>query len=348
VKVTEAREPEAGRGSGWRARRGRAARRVAWAAGVVALVAVLFCGAAGTALLAEDSGPVSARAHTMGDDALWLGHAWVDGRHGPADLNALVARLKTTGIRDLFVHSGPLSDDGSLDPALRPRARWLTSALHRALPQVRVQAWLGALVGGGHLDLADPATRARIVASARAVVADGFDGVHLDLEPLADGDAGCLTLLTQVRAVTPFLSVAAPQVRPLGWLSWPALHPHWWSAGYLHEVATRVDQVAVMTYDTGMPAGALYAGYLHRETELALRAVPPDVSLLIGLPAYRSTALGHFSSAETVSAAIRGVRLAISPVPPDRPLGVALYVDFTATARDWAQYQAGWNKPSVR
>jgi hypothetical protein len=35
---------------------------------------------------------VSARAHTTGDDALWLGHAWVDGRHGQADLNALVAR----------------------------------------------------------------------------------------------------------------------------------------------------------------------------------------------------------------------------------------------------------------
>ena len=110
------------------------------AAGVVALIPVLFCGAAGTALLAEDSGPVSARAHTMGDDALWLGHAWVDGRHGQADLNALVARLKTTGIRDLFVHSGPLSDNGSLDAALRPRARWLTSALHQALPRVRVQA----------------------------------------------------------------------------------------------------------------------------------------------------------------------------------------------------------------
>jgi hypothetical protein len=314
----------------------------------VVLIPVLFSGAAGTALLAEDSGPVSARAHTMGDDALWLGHAWVDGRHGQADLNALVARLKTTGIRDLFVHSGPMSDDGGLDSALRSRARWLTGALHQALPRVRVQAWLGALVGGGHLDLADPATRARIVTSAEAVVADGFDGVHLDLEPVADGDTGYLTLLAQVHAVTPVLSVAAPQVQPLGWLPWPALHPHWWSAGYLHQVATRVDQIALMAYDSGMPTGALYAGYLHRETELALRAVPPDVPLLIGVPAYRSNTLGHFNSAETVSAAIRGVRLAISPAPPDRPLGVALYVDFAATAQDWAQYQADWNRPAAR
>ena len=109
-----------------------------------------------------------------------------------------------------------------------------------------------------------------------------------------------------------------------------------------------MDQVAIMAYDTGMPTGALYAGYLHRETELALSAVPPGVALLIGLPAYRSRALGHFNGAETVSAAIRGVRLAISPAPPGRPLGVALYVDFTATAQDWAQYQAGWNRPAAR
>jgi hypothetical protein len=120
-----------------------------------------------------------------------------------------------------------------------------------------------------------------------------------------------------------------------------------WSAGATSTWRTR-DPVAIMTYDTGMPTGALYGGYPHRETELALRVVPPDVSLLIGLPAYRSSALGHFSSAETVSAAIRGVRLAISPVPPDRSLGVALYVDFTATAQDWAQYQAGWNRPEAR
>jgi hypothetical protein len=318
------------------------------AASAVLLISVLLFGAAGIALLAEDSGPVSARAHTMGDDALWLGHAWVDGRHGQADLNVLAARLRATGIRDLFVHSGPLSDDGSLDPALRPRARWLTGALHQALPYVRVQAWLGAVVGGGLLDLADPATRARVVTSAEDVAADGFDGIHLDLEPVADGDAGYLTLLAQLHAVAPFLSVAAPQVEPLGWLPFPAFHPHWWSAGYLHLVAIRVDQVAIMAYDSGMPTGALYAGYLHRETELALRAVPPDVPLLIGVPAYHSGDLGHFNSAETVPSAIRGVRLAISPVPPDRPLGVALYADFTATAQDWAQYQADWVRPGPR
>src|SRR5580704_15523833 len=150
---------------------------------LVAAFGVLL-GAGWTALLAQDAGHVSARAHTMDDDALWMGHAWVDGRNGQAALGPLVARLKTSGIRYLFVHSGPLSANGSLNPALAPRARWLTAALHRALPHVVVQAWLGDLVGSNGLNLASAATRARIVASVRQVLADGFDGVHLDLEPV--------------------------------------------------------------------------------------------------------------------------------------------------------------------
>jgi hypothetical protein len=44
----------------------------------------------------------------------------------------------------------------------------------------------------------------------------------------------------------------------------------------------------------------------------------------------------------SVAAAIRGIRLAISPDPPRRPFGVALYVDFTATAQDWTSYLDDW------
>jgi Glycosyl hydrolases family 18 len=319
-------------------------RGIIGACSLVAVFAILL-GAGWTALIAEDSGPVSARAHTMDDDALWMGHAWVDGRDGPADLSALVARLKTSGIRYLFVHSGPLSANGSLNPALAPRARWLTAALHRALPHVVVQAWLGDVVGGGGLDLASAATRARIVASARHILADGFDGVHLDLEPISTGDPGYLTLLRQVHRLTgqdgKQLSVSVPPVEPLS-----ALHAiplgHLWTTAYLHAVASTVDQVAIMTYVVPVPTSAGYAGFVHRETELALAAVPADVTLLIGVPAYRTTGVWPFSPAETVASAIRGVRLAISPDPPGRPLGVALYVDFTATAQDWASYQQDW------
>jgi hypothetical protein len=51
-------------------------------------------------------------------------------------------------------------------------------------------------------------------------------------------------------------------------------------------VALRVNEVALMVYDTALPSRRAYSGYVRRQTELALRAVPDDVTLLIGLPAY--------------------------------------------------------------
>lgn len=46
---------------------------------------------------------------------------------------------------------------------------------------------------------------------------------------------------------------------------------------------------------------------------------------------------------ETVPAAITGVRLALGSGTP-ASVGVALYVDFAATAGDWAAYEDDWVK----
>jgi hypothetical protein len=93
------------------------------------LIPVLLVGAGFIALLGEDAGSLPATVPVGGNDGLWLGHAWIDGRRTAADLDTLAGRLHQAGIRDVFVHVGPLSDDGSLNPALRPRARWLLTGV---------------------------------------------------------------------------------------------------------------------------------------------------------------------------------------------------------------------------
>lgn len=328
--------------------RRRVLRRALIGLAVLVLVPVLVLAAVAVWLWAEGTGTGAADARASAADGLWMGHAWVDGQRTQSDVDTLAAQLRTTGIHDLFVHTGPLSDDGSLDPALRPNARWLTGALHLALPGVRVQSWLGNVVGENRLDLEKPATRDQIVTSARQVLADGFDGVHLDLEPVADGTPGFLTLLSAMHELTgakhAVLSVAAHQLEPLPGLHSPARwligKPHWWSTGYLHEVATRVDEVAIMAYDSGVPFEDAFAGYVRVQTELALKAVPPQVTLLIGLPAYHTDEPGH-TDAETVAAAIHGVRMALGGLST-RPFGVAMYADFSATAEDWQSYRTDW------
>jgi hypothetical protein len=319
------------------------------AIGVVTALLLPFV-VAGVALRIADMGRLDPQARTRGHDAVWLGHAWVDGRRGMADVTALARRLRGSGIHDLYVHTGPLSRDGRLDPALHPQARWAIRALHASAPGVRVQAWLGQRVGGEDgIDLDDSATGDRVLESVRQVLDLGFDGVHYDFEPVPDGDRGLLDLLDRTRALVrtrgALVSMASHHVAPLpGMSSVDDLvigHTKWWSPGYLGQVARRVDQVAIMSYDTALPVRSLYGGYVRRQTDVALNAVPQRTDLLLGLPAFHHHDLGHFSSAETVAAAIRGVRLGLGHDRRER-FGVALYVDFAATDSDWRAYQRMW------
>lgn len=321
---------------------------------LAALVSVLI-GGRWLAFSVQDFGTPDPAARSTGHDALWLGHAWVSGQDTAAQVEQLASTLRGTGISDLFVHVGPLSDDGSLDPAKAPAAAWFVREVRALIPGVRVQAWLGDEVApSGGMNIESAPTRARIVGAARQVLALGFDGVHLDLEPIGDADPGYLLLLSALRPVVHaagrVLSVSAEQVEPLPGTRWPMEavegHSSWWSVAYLRQVAALVDQVAIMSYDTALWSPSAYSGFVRDETATALAAVPPGVALLIGVPAYHDVhTLEHSSSAETTAAALRGVRLGIGgPTPAGRDFGVALYVDFAATPADWAAYRADWSR----
>lgn len=328
-------------------------------AALVALCTLLgtLVGVTGAALFVEGAGTPPAAARSTGDDALWLGHAWVGWQPGSAgapktdaDLQALVDQVRSSGIKDLFVHDGPFEMDGSLNPARSPKAEWFIDAVHRELPGVRVQAWLGQVVGGTSLHLDDAATRGRIVAGVGAALDRGFDGVHFDFEPVADGDSGFLDVVGAAHAVTAshhaLLSVSVPQVEPMTGFRLPgdllAGHPKWWSQAYLRRVAVDCDQVAVMAYDTSLPTAWAYRGYVARQTQVALSAVPSNVQLLMGVPAFHTHDPGHWVDAETMPAALDGIRLGLGAHPPARPFGVALYVDFAATPADWSAYRSHW------
>ncbi|MFJ5729455.1 glycoside hydrolase family 18 protein [Streptomyces paradoxus] len=344
-----AQDAPAPRGEGKRRRRW--IRRTALAVVLLVLVPLL---SVLTALRVNYMGDPADGTQTRDRDALWLGHAWVDGRKKDADVTALARRLKDTGIRDLYVHSGPLEHDGTLPKSVYPKARWFIDAVHEKLPGVRVQAFLGDVLASENSEgmlLNDPDTRAAVVRSARQVLDTGYEGIHLDLEPMPSGDRDFLALLDALRRETRSrdaqLSVAAHQIDPL-----PALHtvfglftehPKWWSQEFFGQVARRVDQIAVMSYDTAQPLESTYGGYVAQQTSLALEVTPPSTDLLMGLPFYYESNFDHWGHAETVPAAVRGVRLGLSRTDADRAnFGVALYIDFAATEADWRAYKEDW------
>ncbi|WP_435798076.1 hypothetical protein [Streptomyces antibioticus] len=324
-----------------------------WALGAVLLLLAPVV-ASQIALGVNNLGDPAEGTYSRGKDALWLGHAWVDGRKTDADVRKLAKRLSDTGIHDLYVHAGPLEHDGTLPASVHPKAAWFVEAIHREAPGIRVQAWLGDVLASESphgMRLEKPETRAAVVRSARQILDTGFEGTHFDLEPLHSGDRDYLTLLDSLRDLTRSrgaqLSVAAHQIDPVpGFHSfWGATtgHPKWWSQWFFGQVARRVDQIAVMSYDTMQPLESTYGGYVAQQTSLALEVTPPSTDLLMGLPFYQENRFGHWAHAETVAAAVRGVRLGLSRTDADREnFGVAAYVDFAASETDWASYENDW------
>jgi hypothetical protein len=325
------------------------------AAGVAALLAVVVMGslAAGLELMHLDSGPAAGWARSSGNDALWMGRIWAQGDYSSAQFGRMAGRIRDSGISDVYVFVGQMSPDGYLDPAKYAKADQFLAAFHRAFPRVRVSAWMSGVLGGGNISLANAATRGRITGSAAAVLRAGFTGIHYDLEPVPSGDQDYLRLLQATSDLRPRpepLSVSVPKLEPLPGLRlpWQVAHigPVFWTPAYLTAVSREVDQVDLMAYDTTMPFPSWYGGYVERQTELALAAVPATTRLLIGIPCYHYSNLAHQASAETVAAAVRGIRVALTATGNrQRGLGVALFADYSSTPQDWDSYVSDWVRP---
>ncbi|GIH27648.1 membrane protein [Acrocarpospora phusangensis] len=327
-------------------------RRVLRWLAVIAAVPLLLMLIVAALLRLDYAGTPAAWAKSTGNDALWLGHAWVDGRRTAADVDALAARLGA--MKDVYVHSGPIDADGTLPPAKYANAANLLTWWKARLPQVRISAWLGQTVNPddeGYLVLSDAAVRARVVAGAKALVGLGFDGIHYDFEPVDDGDPSYLALMRETRQAigSAALSVATQQIEPMpgaGFL-FRTLggHGKYWSPGYFRQMAELTDQVAIMTYDSWTPLQALYGGHVARQTAKALELTPATTDLLIGAPAYHDHMVGLSDYAESVAMAAEGTRLALTDHGPRPGLGLALYIDFAATEEDWREYEEHWVRP---
>lgn len=324
------------------------------AAAVLVAVAVVLCGA----LVAATS---SSGTPADGAGAVWLEHAWAGDYHSAAEYDALAGRLKREQIRDVFVHVGPLSPDGTIPEQRSPFAAMLVRELKQRDPRLRLLAWIGQLERASGLpddqvvDLANGEVRDGIRATAvRFVAQEGFDGVHYDIEPLVDGSPGYLRLLDATRAaLSPggALSVTAPMWVPNATVARLARtgagRQHaLWSGAYYAEVARRVDQVVVMAYNTGLPSGRLYQLAVRlqtRQVRSALAAASPPPELLVGLPAYHDNGPWFHDAVENLPNGLAGVDAALSGPGPARPsVGVAIYRFALISDADWAAYERRW------
>jgi hypothetical protein len=289
-------------------------------------------------------------------NAVWLEHRWLERPHPEAEMEALFSRLRSRGIGYAYPHLIPFDAAGRLPPHDREQMRAFLATGRRVAPELRVLPWIGGLRKGwrrqrpGTVERADLAQRQRLVAEARGLVDEGFDGVHLNVEPVDDGNDEFLALLRALRtAVGPghVLSIAAIRPAPMGL---PRAPNFVWSPGYYARVAAIVDQIVIMAYDTALPTPASYRRYVRwaaRSVAGALDASGSDARVLMGVPTYEPYGFMHRSGVETPENALLGVVAGLRGLGAGGTFeGVALYAEWTTDAAEWSAYERYWrNRP---
>ncbi|MFB3118679.1 MAG: hypothetical protein ACE1ZP_07920, partial [Myxococcota bacterium] len=217
----------------------------AWKIGTFALLAT----AIGLFVAVFQTYPKSQHSFDTATNGIWVGHRWYTGHEvgtgdpvPEAQIDSLVKRLRSAGVRYLYVHAGPLLADGSIEDAADP----FFSALRRAYPDGVFLAWLGARIE--KVRLGDTEWRRTVVGVVERLADEGFDGVHFDLEPLRDAHPGYLELLAEVREQMGddwTISQATPRSAPLG-ISVGPLRRNFWSGAFYRATMDIADQTVLM------------------------------------------------------------------------------------------------------
>ena len=293
-----------------------------------------------------------AAAHPFNQDrnAVWLEHRWMEKDHPPEEIEALVRSLDQRGIAYAYPHVIPFNGAGRLPVHSREQMRTFLAVARRVAPRLKVLPWVGGVRVGytrqrkGTIDLADLGQRQRIVAECRGLMDEGFHGIHLNVEPVADGDVQFLALLRSLRTAVGggILSLSAQRPGPF---ALPFAPNFLWSPDYYVRVAAEADQLVVMAYDTALPTPSLYRRYLSyaASSMTGNLAGAGRARVLFGIPTYDGTGLMHRDDVENPENAITGLVAGLRGVGGGGTFeGVALYAEWTTDEAEWETYERLW------
>jgi hypothetical protein len=294
------------------------------------------------------------RPHPFNQDrnAVWLEHRWLEREHEPQQIEELARRLRSHGVLYAFPHLIPFNAAGRLPVHSREQMRRFLETARAVAPELRVLPWVGGLRVGyrrtraGTIDLQDLGQRQRIVAECRGLIDEGFAGIHLNVEPIDDGNVDFLALLRARRSAVGrehILSLSA--IKP-GPFAVPLAPNFFWSADYYARVATLADQIVIMAYDTGLPAAGLYQRYVAYAASSATSSLVNSKArarVLVGVPTYDEAGLMHRAAVENPENALLGVIAGLRGLGGGGTFeGVALYAEWTTDEREWAAYERLW------
>jgi len=246
----------------------------------------------------------------------------------------------------VFVHTTPLLPDGSFYTSRAAYLDIFLKTFRKAYPEATLYAWMGILTEdyegtsvSTKIDITDYKMLNSIESTAFQLVDDfGFDGIHLDMEPVESGSKDFLISLSGLheglKARGKKLSTAviflATAERQQEWLD--SGKPFFWSwlPEYYDTVSLFTDQLVIMSYNIGISDPDLYAERIAWHLEEVQKVRASGVPVLIGVPTYA----GAYASGENLEAGLEGIRRgSMNGFPVD---GFAIYSEWTTDAEEWA------------
>ncbi len=294
-------------------------------------------------------------AAPVGTNAIWLGIDWGRAVQTDEDVQKLARLLRAEGIGTVYIWTTWLQEDGTWSATTFPTIRAFVDQFRRFYPEARLDAWIGIPAEVPEYRLDDTDVQDTVATFAAQALTDySFDAVHLNVEPVWDGDENYLDLLRAVRKAIgedAALSVAVPpdwntgaEGIPTGPYTTPDAH---WSEQYKQRVAFLVDELVVMAYNSGLSTPEDYQTWMAfqvRQYTSALESLGIATQLVFGIPTYDAELPGHDPVAENIPAAIAGIRqgLAQSGEGARRFRGVAIYAYWSTDALEWQTYRQLW------
>ena len=278
--------------------------------------------------------------------AFWMEHGWSTGTQN--DFSYLAQQAQDYNITDLYFHVGPITDEGGLADDLNIFTEGL-----RALPTTNY-AWIGQIRSQINLD--DEAVRQNIIQSAEWTLSHGFDGIHLDIEPVRPDDTGFQLLIQELHTslhgdttenqdstdvAAPLISVAMDEWQPhtlsqLVGLVLDTTIQSYWTSGQIRDVAEYADQLVVMTYDTNLHDPMLYEWFVSQQLIALSKIAPQGTEVFIGIPSYEEGA-SLDPLTENIETGLAGYYYGITNIrtETEKIAGVAIYPYWEMDDPEW-------------
>jgi hypothetical protein len=300
--------------------------------------------------------------YNTGQNAVWIAHEWAEEPKNGFEIQNLVMDLSRHDIDTIFLHVGPLREDGLIAPSTYQATVNFVDKVKRYGDNIKVLAWMGQI--RGKIDLGNPQVRHNILSMCTIFVdMVGMDGVHYDIEPVWDGDEDFIALLEETRrlfdrreelgAGRAVVSVALAEFIPSSFVWWTeeltGFENYNTEVNYLN-VAKHADQIVDMVYDTGIDRGWLYRWLVKEQviwvSDLIGSEEAAGTEFLIGVPTYDSGGEGFNPEVENIENAMLGILDGLNDIRSSHEnfTGIAIYSEWETSDDEWAVYDGLWNE----